>query len=75
MSFLLKLEGEVHDQQAAAAARVGVSMQIYARDAIDAATQEDEILRLAAAALAGYGEAGLKVAGLRSRARAVAGNW
>src|SRR5258708_6331514 len=64
----------------AAAARAGVSMQVYARDAIDAAAQEDEILGLAADALAGYGEAfGLdgagnarKVAELRSRTRAVA---
>jgi predicted DNA-binding protein len=79
-SFLLKLDDEAHERLAAAAARAGVSMQVYARDAIDAAAQEDEILGLAADALAGYGEAfGLdpagnarKVAELRSRTRAVA---
>lgn len=79
-SFLLKLDDESHQRLAAAAARAGVSMQVYARDAIDTAAQEDEILGLAADALAGYGEAfGLdgagnarKVAELRSRARAVA---
>jgi predicted DNA-binding protein len=79
-SFLLKLDDESHQRLAAAAARAGVSMQVYARDAIDAAAQEDEILGLAADALAGYGEAfGLdgagnarKVAELRSRTRAVA---
>ncbi len=79
-SFLLKLDDEAHERLAAAAARAGVSMQVYARDAIDAAAQEDEILALAADALARYGQAfGLdaagnarKVAELRSRSRAVA---
>jgi hypothetical protein len=55
-------------------------MQVYARDAIDAAAQEDQILSLSADALTGYGGAfGLdpadnarKVAELRSRTRAVA---
>ena len=78
-SFLRKLDHEAHERLAAAT-RAGVSMQVYARDAIDAAAQEDEILGLAADALAGYGEAfGLdpagnarKVAELRSRTRAVA---
>jgi predicted DNA-binding protein len=56
-SFLLKLDNEAHERLAAAAMRAGVSMQIYARDAIDAAAQEDEILGLAADAVAGYGEA------------------
>jgi predicted DNA-binding protein len=79
-SFLLKLDDSAHERLAAAAARSGVSMQSYARDAIDAAAQEDEALGLAAQALAGYGEAfGLdpdgnarKIAELRSRTRAVA---
>jgi len=78
-SFLLKLDDEAHERLAAAAARAGVSMQVYARDAIDAAAQEDQILGLAADALARYGEEfGLdpagnarKVAELRSRTRAV----
>lgn len=79
-SFLLKLDDEAHERLAAAAARAGVSMQVYAREAIDAAAQEDQILALAADALSSYGEAfGLdpagnarKVAELRSRTRAVA---
>ena len=79
-SFLLKLDGSAHERLAAAASRSGVSMQAYARDAIDAAAQEDEALALTAQALAGYGEAfGLdpdgnarKIAELRSRTRAVA---
>ena len=79
-SFLLKLDDEAHERLAAAAARTGVSMQVYARDAIDAAAQEDQILALAADALTAYGDAfGLdpagnarKVAELRSRTRAVA---
>ncbi len=79
-SFLLKLDDEAHVRLADAAARAGVSMQVYARDAIDAAAQEDQILALAADALASYGETfGLdpagnarKVAELRSRTRAVA---
>jgi predicted DNA-binding protein len=78
-SFLLKLDDSAHERLAAAAARAGVSMQVYARDAIDAAAQEDEVLSLAAEALAGYGEAfGLdpagnarKIAELRSRTHAV----
>src|SRR5258708_37764382 len=77
-SFLLKLDDESHQRLAAAAARAGGSMQVYARDAIDAAAQADEILGLAADARAGYGEAlGLdgagsarKVAELRARTRA-----
>lgn len=79
-SFLLKLNDDAHERLATAAARAGVSMQTYARDAIEAAAQEDEALALAAEALAGYGEAfGLgaagnarKIAELRSRTRAVA---
>jgi predicted DNA-binding protein len=79
-SFLLKLDDEAHHRLAAAAARAGVSMQVYARDAIDAAVQEDQILALAADALTSYGQAfGLdpagnsrKIAELRSRTRAVA---
>ncbi len=78
--FLLKLDDQAHQRLAAAAARAGVSMQAYARDAIDTAAQEDQILGLAADALATYGESfGLdpagnarKVAELRSRTRAVA---
>lgn len=77
-TFLLKLDDSAHERLAAAAARAGVSMQVYARDAIDAAAQEDDALALAADALAAYGEAfGLdaagnarKVAELRSRTRA-----
>ena len=79
-SFLLHLDGTAHKRLKEAAARAGVSMQVYAQDAIDAAAQEDEALGLAAQALAGYGEAfGLdpagnarKIAELRSRTRAVA---
>jgi predicted DNA-binding protein len=79
-SFLLKLDDSAHATLAAAAARAGVSMQVYVRDAIDSAAQEDEALGLAAQALAGYGQAfGLdpggnerKIAELRSRTRAVA---
>jgi predicted DNA-binding protein len=79
-TFLLKLDDDAHQRLAAAADLAGVSMQVYARDAIDAAAQEDQVLSLAADALAGYGEAfGLdpagtarKVAELRSRTRAVA---
>ncbi|HUZ22370.1 MAG TPA: toxin-antitoxin system HicB family antitoxin [Streptosporangiaceae bacterium] len=79
-SFLLHLDSSAHERLAVAAARAGVSMQVYVQDAIDSAAQEDEALGLAAQALAGYGEAfGLdpagnarKVAELRSRTRAVA---
>ncbi len=79
-SFLLKLNDEAHERLAAAAARAGMSMQAYARDAIESAAQEDEALSLAAQALAAYGEAfGLepggnerKVAEIRSRTRSVA---
>ncbi len=79
-SFLLKLDDSAHERLEAAAARAGMSMQRYARNAIEAAAQEDEVLALAADALAGYGEAfGLdpagndrKIAELRSRTRAVA---
>lgn len=79
-SFLLKLDGAAHDRLTAAAERAGVSMQVYARDAIEAAAQEDEVLILAAQALAGYGQAfGLdpggnerKIAELRSRTRSAA---
>lgn len=79
-SFLLKLDNSAHERLAAAAARVGVSMQAYARDAIEAAAQEDEALAAAADFLAEYGEAfGLdpvgnarKVAELRSRTGKVA---
>jgi predicted DNA-binding protein len=79
-TFLLKLDDSAHERLAGAAARAGVSMQVYARDAIEAAAQEDDVLSLAAQALATYGEAfGLepagnarKVAELRSRTRAVA---
>jgi predicted HicB family RNase H-like nuclease len=39
-SFLLKLDDEAH-QSLAVAAQAGVSMQAYARDAIDTAAQED----------------------------------
>ncbi len=79
-TFLLKLDNTSHERLAAAATRAGVSMQAYAREAIDAAAQEDDALALAAHALASYGEAfGLdpvgnarKIAELRSRTRAVA---
>lgn len=80
-SFLLKLDASAHERlAAAAAARAGVSIQAYARDAIEAAVQEDEVLALAAHCLAEYGEAfGLdpagnarKVASLRSRTGMVA---
>jgi hypothetical protein len=79
-SFLLKLDGAAHERLAAAAARAGVSMQVYARAAIEAAAQEDEVLMLAAQALAEYGKAfGLdpegnarKIAELRSRTRPAA---
>ena len=78
--FVLKLDAAAHDRLAAAAARAGVSMQTYARDAIEAAEQEDAALSLVAQALSGYGEAfGLdatgnerKVGELRSRTRTVA---
>src|SRR5262249_36105440 len=63
-TFLLKLDDSAHERLAAAAARAGVSMQAYARDAIDAAAQEDDALALAAQALSVYGEAfGLDPAG------------
>lgn len=78
--FQLKLTPEAHARLEAAAARVGVSMQVYARDAIEAAAQEDEVLGLAVQALSDYGAAfGLdrvgnerKIAELRSRTRSVA---
>jgi predicted DNA-binding protein len=79
-SFQLKLSAEAHERLEVAAARAGVSMQVYARDAIEAAAQEDEVLTLAAQALGYHGEAfGLDRAGnqrkiteLRSRTRSVA---
>jgi len=79
-SFQLKLSQEAHERLEAAAAKAGVSMQVYARDAIEAAAQEDEALSLAAQALSDHGEAfGLdragnqrKIAELRSRTRSVA---
>jgi hypothetical protein len=77
-SFLLKLDANAHATLTAAAARAGMSMQAYVHDAVEAAALEDEVLGLAAQALAGYGEAfGLdpggnarKIAELRSRTRA-----
>ncbi|MGH3274244.1 MAG: hypothetical protein ACRDNZ_07945 [Streptosporangiaceae bacterium] len=77
-SFQVHLESGAHDRLAAAAGRAGVSMQVYTREAIEAAVQEDDVLAMAAQALDGYGEAfGLdpagnarKVAELRSRTRA-----
>lgn len=74
--FQLKLRPAAHARLAAAAERTGVSMQAYAQDAIEAAMLEDEVLLVAADALAEYGEAfGLdpegnarKIAELRSRA-------
>lgn len=67
-SFQLKLSPEAHERLEAAAARSGVSMQVYARDAIEAAAQEDEVLALAAKALSDHGEAfGLDHAGNRRK--------
>jgi predicted DNA-binding protein len=79
-SFQLKLSPDTHRRLEAAASRAGVSMQVYARNAIEAAAQEDEVLGLAVQALSHYGEAfGLdrggnerKIAGLRSRTRSAA---
>jgi hypothetical protein len=79
-SFLLHLDGSEHDQLVLAAAAAGVSMQVYARDAILDAAQEDQAVILAAQALQDFGPAfgldpggnGRKIAELRSRSRSVA---
>jgi predicted DNA-binding protein len=55
--FQVKLSGETHERLTAAADRHGVSMQVYAQQAIDSTLLMDEALILAAECLETYGEA------------------
>ena len=55
--FQVKLSPDSHDRLTAAADRRGVSMQVYAQQAIDSALLMDEALALAADCLEIYGEA------------------